>query len=94
MLLSEYITEIRISKSVEAKIQLKHHVSGFQVRQTFVNRDDFLSAWVDTPNHGQRLEVKGKLQDGRTILAYLFEVNYQFGIWNLGTAWVTKKEAK
>jgi len=92
-LLIEYISEIRISPAVEAKIRLKHNITGADVRGAFVYRNDIEAAWVLTPNYGQRLEVKGKIYDGRTILAYLFEVSYEFGIWNLGTAWILRKEA-
>lgn len=92
--MAEYITEIRISKSVEAKIMLKHHVSGFQVRQALENRTDIQTAWVYTPKYGKRLEVVGKINERTLVIAYLYEVNYQFGIWNLATAWIIKRGAK
>ena len=90
----EYISDIQISPAVEAKIRLKHNLTGADVRDAFIYRSDIEAAWLFTPNYGQRLMVKGKIYDGRTILAYLYEVNFEFGIWKLGTAWILKKEAK
>lgn len=85
--MDHYIAQIRISPAVEFKIRIKHHLTGEEVRFALIYRTDVIGKGNFHPIYGFRLKVRGKLENGQMLIAYLHPLNRELGIWFLGTAW-------
>ena len=81
-----YISEVRVSATVQAKIATKHNVTVDEVNEAVVLCSVIRSGWDHHPDRGWRLLVKGTTHTGRTLNVVLYPLDELEGIWNLGTA--------
>ena len=77
---------IHIRPEIEGKIRTKHHLTGDEVRSTFVMQPDVSGAWEDHPTYGRRYVAIGLSYEGRPVIAWFFELDGAEGVWDLGTA--------
>jgi hypothetical protein len=81
-----YIAEIRIAAAIDRKIRTKHHVTPEEVREALVLRRDVEARWEKHPVHGERVVALGRTYAHRLILAALYPIDENDGVWSLMTA--------
>lgn len=91
MALRMWIGEILIPDSIEAKLRTRRGMTGMQVRGACVP-DGYESArWENHPEHGMRLLVLARHEDGRKLKVILEPVDLDLGVWRLRTVLVTMR---
>ena len=83
----EWVGEIRISPTVEAKLRTEHGLMATQVREAVSFRGHEQGRWSDHPKHGRRLLVMGRSADGVELVAVLRPLDREDGLWQCLTAW-------
>jgi hypothetical protein len=81
-----YISQVRVSEAVAAKIATKHNVTVAEVNEVVVLCPVIRSGWHHDPDRGWRLLVKGTTHSGRVLNVVLYPLDESEGIWRLGTA--------
>jgi hypothetical protein len=82
-----YVARLDIPPSVEDKIRTKHDLTGDEVRAAIVFRNDVQFREDDHEVYGVRVLASATTRQGRPILAVLYVVNTEEGIYRLGTAY-------
>ena len=85
------IAEIRVSSSVEMKLRHKHRITGNFVRSVLVMQNDVIGRWSESEKYGVRYQVRCKINNKEVLMAYLYPLNVNLGIWNLGSAWIQER---
>jgi hypothetical protein len=82
-----WIGYIDVPPSVETKIRTRRGVTGDQVRQACQwPAAPLRAAWHDHPEHGRRLIVFARDEQGRLLKVVLQPVDIADGTWRLRTA--------
>lgn len=81
-----WVAEIRVSPSVETKINAKHHVTFDQVKEAVLCGAASEARWAEDPDGKPKLVARGRSGDGRNLMVILFPVDVTDGIWRLATA--------
>ena len=84
-----WIAEILIPQSIEAKLRTRRGMTGDQVRRACVPDRYEAAAWHEHPEHGRRLLVRARHEDGRVLRIILMPVDEVDGIWRLRTVLVS-----
>ena len=82
-----WVAELRVSRATAAKVDAKHGISAWEVRDALVGVEGLRGVADEHPVHGRRLILQVPLR-GRAALVVLFEVQHPLGdVWNLGSVY-------
>lgn len=81
-----WIVDILMSDDVEHKLWVKHRVRRAEVEEAALMGGYRDAIWLNDPDYGERLLVRGPTFDGVELLVVLEPVNEADGIWRCRTA--------
>lgn len=81
------MARLDIPPGVEDKIRTKHNLTGDEVRAAVIFRNDVRFREDVHEDYGHRILALTATRQGKTIIAVMYVVNAEEGIYRLGTAY-------